>query len=394
MPASRRRRRIVVGALTLALAATAVPPAHAVIDEYKRKDFPVGQELRTWGYLHDHCLSLTVACNVGGGADGVLRPEATAQSIAIWVLAALRLDLQTSTSKGFNNVDWEVGPRRPPPNPPDTPLADAPAEPPGEPADPCDPAAPGGSEPGDKWRIDILTDRNRHIEVKSWDKRTMVDNQLTCYVDRAGENGLVIPGPQDQLNTVRFAVPFVDNTGQVWCTWAPVPGPPGHVYFAQMNATPADAALRCGGAALAAARVVLTMKEKVKEIMNRERPEVNADDLLKDKMLPAVIPSYRRIPRSSTTTYVISAPQRPDTRMDLVFDFGDSTSSVLNVPAGTGVVNFSLTKSFPTTGRFTQKAKLARPNVVLAQPGAAAQSADQTWIPLEYEATTDVVATC
>jgi hypothetical protein len=378
-------------AVVFSLVTAALVPAQAVISEYARKDFPVGQGLRSWGYLHDHCLALAVVCNVGGGADGVLRPEATAQSIAMWVLAALRLDLPLGISnKGFNTVDWEVGPRRPPPNPPDTPLATNPDEPPGEPADLCDPDAPGGSEPGDKWRIDIVVDRARHIEVKNFADAGKVDNQLNCYVARAAESGFAIDSRDGQLNTLLFAVPFVDNTGVVWCTWAPPLPLAGRVYFATMAATPADAAARCGGAALAAAVVVQTMKDKVKDLIHRERPEVNVDDYLKDKIRPAVIPSYRKIPRLSSTTYLVSAPQRPDRSMDLRFDFGDGNISTQTIPAGTGVVNLSFPKTFLNVGRFMQLASIVdRTTAPTQSPAVATSSAT-----LEFEAATDVEATC
>jgi len=293
---------------------TAIPTrADAAVRLYGRKPFALGTGLRTWGYLPDNCLQLTVACNIAGDLKGKIRPEATAQSIAIFALAALIGDLGDAAldSKAFDKLDWEVGPRlratpTNPSPPPDTALAENSLEPPGEPADPCDPAAPGGSDPEDKWRIDIVYRRPllpaTLIEVKNFENSGMVENQLNCYISHAKqeEYGVVLR-PDSTLNSNSlvpiYAIPYLDNTGAIWCTWAPEQL--GHIYFSLMADAPPGAAAACGGTALAAAAVLKKMVERIKSL-RQDDPEFA--EYVEGKVRPAVTPIMRKAQVQKPTT--------------------------------------------------------------------------------------------
>ena len=88
--------------------------------------------LRTWGYIDDRCIA---AARLDGCFTSstwtTLRPETTAQTLAIHALIGLGHSLDTKKGKG--KIDWEVGP----PSSSDTNAARLPPlEPAGEPDDP------------------------------------------------------------------------------------------------------------------------------------------------------------------------------------------------------------------------------------------------------------------
>jgi hypothetical protein len=400
---ARRRQLVVMVAIALfaqlPLLTFMSSPAEAVVSKYRRKDFSNGNGLRTWGYLHDNCIGLVIACNVGGRANvptnpkeglGVIRPEATAQTIAMFTHAALRGDLPDARSPGslgYTEVDWEVGPRGTGAEP-DTASATNPGEPPGEPGDPCEPGNAGGVYPNDRYRIDIVVGKSTLIEVKDVKNVAMVDNQLNCYIERAQTAGLSLA--RDPLLNVSgpiplYVVPYLDSSGGVWCTW----GPPsaGHLYFARIGKTPPTIATQCAAPALAPA-MIKKQKEQVEEVLaNKNVDKKNIDG----RIAPAITPVYSKTKPLRPVTYSIAAEQHASIARTLQIDFGDGSDSLfITVPAGDGIIDATRTKSYSKNGRYTQRATLFDTDILTmsGEPSAAKAAASEST--LVFETTTDV----
>ncbi len=169
-----------VSMLTSALGLTAAP-AVAEIDKWRRvsRDFQ-GVSLRTRGYIDDNCVeTLFVPCFTQSSARS-LRKEATAQATTMKTLAFMLGDLDSTRKTMYERVDWEVGPQDSwqkdiPQEPPDADLAQ----------DECEPLAP--------WRVDIVVDQARMLEVKAWKSgkgRGEVQRQLICYDTKADQLGV------------------------------------------------------------------------------------------------------------------------------------------------------------------------------------------------------------
>lgn len=373
-----------VTASTLAPLASEEKPAQAAISQYQRitRTFPgfnnANVSLGTRGGLDDSCVIHPALVCPYQTVPWKMRPEATAQALAMWTLAARRGDAPTpaGVSCGSNpggrpcKVDWEVGPSRSP-----VPVV----EPPRDPLDPCDPDKPGFVKPG-AWRIDIVADQRSIIEVKRWRGPATtgaVGNQLTCYVNRArdslasGGGGGVEFRRSDELNLLGWATPYnqvlpLDST-RVWCAWAPQEALlAGHVYFAPLPETPEPYLSKCGGsnlqpaevlakflAAMAAAQIVLAY--------------------LDDKVPPEVIPRYQMTWRR-TAQFAFSVRQ-VSTPRQLAVQFGDGTSQTFQVPGGSGVSQFTTSHTFPSSTRYVQTVSLGTSPVAAAEgPATAAET--------------------
>lgn len=206
--------------------------------------------LRTRGYIDDVCLEWLRAFCGYLNEPGIARKEMSAQVMAMWTLAALRIppDVPTPFDEGYRHIDWEVGANS------DTERALRGVEPPGEIDDPCESGSPLGSA---RWRIDIVVDQRSIIEVKDWQQglaQDDVDEQLQCYGDRgAALSPTVRFGLNNTLQLIDWAMPFsvvIPPAGPIiYCAFA---GPKnGHVYFAPLGdmTIPEDKADKCGGEA-------------------------------------------------------------------------------------------------------------------------------------------------
>ncbi|MGH9223207.1 MAG: neocarzinostatin apoprotein domain-containing protein [Acidimicrobiales bacterium] len=316
---------------------------------------PATAEFWTMGYLDDACLTFPgVACMTRRNPTR-MRPEASAQALTLWVLAALLNDqpIPLVGRKGYEFVDWEVGPTK---------EIDAPdGEPPGDPnRDPCDPT-PGPKLPT-RWRIDIAVQRSTIIEVKNYQKRSEVENQLACYEAAAVAQHQVDFGRNTTLegNVFPFApINAIGNSPQdatVWCVWYPEgPTTEGHAYFARLVETPQPQQDQCnpnpaGGnnPALNNDTVIDTMEKLIEALIAALGAAAAA--MIRKHLRPAPVPAHKRVTSGASTTYQINAAMLPDQARLLNVDWGDGTTSTVNVPIGTGVHTASFNKIFTNTG--------------------------------------------
>ncbi len=369
---SPKRWQLVAMIVSLAVGFTILAPvdepaAEAAISRWKRIPDRVfsglsgsNVQLGTRGYIDDSCIDLIqVTCL---SASNHARPEATAQALAIQFLRFRRLDF------GLQKVDWEVGPSS------STDRSGTTPEPPGEPDDPCDPEVPGFVKEG-HWRIDVVADQRSIIEVKRWEgpaTTTNVNNQLNCYVTRAGQLGVQFERSRE-LNAVSWAVPFlVPAEGPIWrsvhCAWAPAENA-GHIYFAPI--TDSTAAARCGAPI---SKVLLAIAREA------ERLGIPRS-LIDDNTPPLVDPPYRETASGDETPeWAVEVLEDADSERQVRFEYGDGQEVTVTVEPGNGSQTFNFSRSLPF-GTYGQVATVLG---VLSATGAA----------LAYRSTTKVLVAC
>lgn len=389
-----RRRIILVTCLGLIPTLLSLGTASADIVVYARKmrDFPkIGggtTSLATWGYLDDNCVrTLRVTCMTKGDPLK-LRPEASAQAIVIYALAALLNDEPLGVLRqGYTELDWEVSPT----------LAtqDPASEPPGdEGLDPCiPPLDPTKDE--DKWRADVVVQTSSILEVKNYAGRSGVENQLNCYIASAARRsvGLV---KNSTLNAASFVAPFIPLNAignspadaKIWCVWAPF-GTVGHVYFSPLIEAPSTIQAACKPASLSdpdpvyspvvVAAVLAALAAALAALLGRG---------VKGGMAPAPQPAYSRFGHLVPRVYSMAVPQLEDRPRDFRVDWGDGTTSFASIPAGAGIHTVTFSKTFQNTGssvrRLIQQARVGTSSLSVA-PGAGPIEPDPV-----FEFVTDV----
>lgn len=197
------------------------------IENYKRftKTFQ-GKKLNTRGYIPDDCLDKAIACKgmAKKHKGDLFRPECTAQAHAIRALSATRMNgfqRHVLAWRVADDVQWEVGPYS------DSSRVQDEVE--------CD----GGRQ----WRIDIVTDSRKIIEVKRWTgpkTARIVRDELRLYRALALGRGIQFNN-EDELTRSEWAWCYGDgdvlDRDEQWCAWA---GDAGHVYFARRDKLSAD----------------------------------------------------------------------------------------------------------------------------------------------------------
>lgn len=301
--------------------------------------------LSTHGYINDDCLYLLASPCFTKASPTLQRLEYTAAAQAIQRLAAVRNDFP-----GYQDLDWEVGPGSETPNADDT--------------DPCQTSA--GADPSSTaWRIDIVVNHLRILEVKRWGSMavtpTQVDSELDCYLVKAGGVGINSFERSTELNGSGsyevfdyWVSPFIDQTLQVYCVWADPNGlaHAGNVYFGPYSdpAVPAQVKRRCysdpdqdpPANPVLVPDPVTAVKWALAALL-----VILGAEAVRRWGSPQPIPGYQRLNATTCEGLWTVLVLRASTPLTLKMRWGDGTSSTATVPAGSGFLAVQLSHIFP-----------------------------------------------
>lgn len=217
------------------------------------------------------------------------------------------------------------------------------------------------------WRIDITVDRaqTEMLEVRHWTGAGTaldVSSRLELYRTRARDDLALEMRRDSTLNALQWRSKWVDDFGVVWCVWADpdASSHPGNIYFGPKGAVPPEAGCdtakvprvlakryRDEKQEVAAQHVITTIEPLTEEARNYTRPPVM------DKVLVGA--------SCGPQEHGFSVPRDPNRPTTVVMDFGDSSTTSIPVPQGTGPYQGAATHQYRCGGStfFAIKATVA-----------------------------------
>ena len=327
---------------------------------------PNGSQVRTRGYLDDHCVLYDQPCySFGGGSPGLIfRPEGTGEARAIQRLAQMTDHLpHPNPDATVSSVQWEVAPLR---------LAD-----------PQPPITDSNVETGcgNDWRIDIMQGTPNGplsiYEVESLANANDGRAQLTCYVAQAQSDLGVNVTLGNAL--VGWTTTFTDGGSTLFCEWANQQAgtDDGLILFAPQSQVPPAIAQQIPGCT---ADVPPFIEIRCRQVENTSTCLPAAYDTALMVIIMLVV--YQAIKEAEAAPAgqevgAGTARLRPFAQVldgggsghyavpynvaqpsTMLMDYGDGTTDLASVAAGTGTVTFN--HQFPSgTTLAIQRAEIA-----------------------------------